>query len=756
MTFGSKILTVLLTVGSALAAAPKKDVSFEREVQPLLKKYCFECHNEKKSKGDLSLEHYRTEAEVRGDRKKWELVLRNVRSGEMPPEKKPQPTQSERDLLASFVEQEIFRVDPKHPDPGRVTIRRLNRAEYNNTIRDLAGIEFRPADDFPADDVGYGFDNIGDVLSMPPILLEKYLAAADRILDAAIVENGPVMDGPHKPIAAGPLKATGKGNRPYGKSSFGLNVEGEVYTTNRFEAAGEYILRTRAFGQQYGSEPPKMEVRLDGKALKVFDVHAVEGKEKNYDLRLRVEAGERRLAAAYLNNFVNGGGDRNLIIDSFEVIGPVTPQPYPTAHRRIFFESALKGDAYARAVVERFAKRAFRRPVNKDEVERLMALYAMARTDGDGLERAVHVALSAILVSPHFLFRGEIQPDPDKRAAVHPVDEFALASRLSYFLWSTMPDERLSELAEKKALRKNLRAEVARMLKDAKSRALVDNFADQWLQIRNLNNVNPDKKKFPDWNAELRDAMRTETELFFAEILREDRSVLELLDADYSFLNERLAKHYGIEGVSGDGFRKVSFTDRQRGGILTQGSILTITSNPTRTSPVKRGKWVLENILGTPPPPPPPNVPELQEGAELKGTLRQRMEQHRENAVCASCHARMDPIGFGFENFDGVGVWREKDGDFKVDAGGKLLSGESFGNAAELKRILVEQKRDEFLKTLASKMLTFAIGRGMEYYDVLSINGIVANMEKNGTKFSSLVMGVVESPAFELRRGEGE
>jgi hypothetical protein len=361
------------------------------------------------------------------------------------------------------------------------------------------------------------------------------------------------------------------------------------------------------------------------------------------------------------------------------------------------------------------------------------------------------------LISPHFLFRGEIQPDPDNPKAIHPVNEFALASRLSYFLWSTMPDARLMELAGKKSLRKNLESEVARMLKDPKSRALVDNFANQWLQIRNLNNVTPDKKVFPNWNAELRDAMRTETELFFANILREDRSVLELLDANYTFMNERLAKHYGVEGVTGGEFRKVTFRNRQRGGLLTQGSILTITSNPTRTSPVKRGKWILENILGTPPPPPPPDVPELQEnGAELKGSLRQRMEQHRENAMCASCHARMDPIGFGFENFDGIGAWREKDGDFSVDAGGKLLTGEAFANAADLRKILMAQKREEFLNTLASRLLTFALGRGMEYYDRVSLDAITNNLQKNQFRFSSLVMGVVKSPAFQMRRGEGD
>jgi hypothetical protein len=750
-------LNILLLVMFSPAMAAKED-AFKVGIQPILQQYCYDCHGNGKSKGDLALDHYESVEAIRADRKTWEMVLKNVKSGEMPPEKKPQPSQAQRDLIAKFVQDQIFPVDPKKPDPGRVTIRRLNRAEYNNTIRDLVGVEFRPADDFPVDDVGYGFDNIGDVLSMPPILLEKYLAAAEKILSAAIIETGPILDGPHKRIEAETLPTTADGSKPYGGYAFALNKEGEIYTTNHFETSGEYIIRSRAFGQQAGPDAPKLELRLDGKAVKVFDVHAVEGKLENYDYKLHVEAGDHRLAGAYINNYVKPDGDRNLLIDYFDVIGPVSIQPYPETHRRIFFRNPAPADkdAYAREIIGRFAKRAFRRPVTNDEVERLAALYAMARKDGDSFEHAIKVALSAVLISPHFLFRGEIQPDPDNPRAVHPVNEFALASRLSYFLWSTMPDDRLFELAEKKMLRKNLDAEVARMLKDPRSHALVENFADQWLQIRNLAAVTPDPKLYPGWDNELRNSMRKETELFFENIMRENRSVLELVDANYSFINERLARHYGVEGVTGNEFQKVVFKDNKRGGVLTQGSILTITSNPTRTSPVKRGKWILENIVGAPPPPPPPNVPELKEAKEAKGSLRQRMEQHRENAMCASCHARMDPIGFGFENYDGVGKWRDMDGEYPVDAAGKLLSGEDFRDAGELKKILVGKKRDEFLECLASKLLTFALGRGMEYYDRPSIDGIVKTMAKDHYRFAALVSGVVKSPAFQLRRGEGD
>jgi hypothetical protein len=755
MHYFAAALISLIGLSPAFAASGD---AFSKQIQPILQQYCYDCHGNGKAKGDLSLEKYKTLESIRGNRKTWEMVLRNVKSGEMPPEKKPQPTLAEREAFMKFVEEQVFPIDPKKPDPGRVTIRRLNRAEYNNTIRDLVGVESRPADDFPVDDVGYGFDNIGDVLSMPPILLEKYLSAADKILSAAIVETGPILDGPKTRIEAEKLPTTADGSKSYGNYAFALNKEGEIYTTNKFAASGEYIIRTRAFGQQAGPAAPKLELRLDGKAVKVFDVHAVEGKAQNYDFKLHVEAGEHRLAGAYINNYVRPDGDRNLIIDHFEVIGPVSIQPYPEPHRRIFFRDPAPSDegAYAREIIGRFTKRAFRRPVAKDEIDRLTTLYAMARKDGDSFERSIKVALSAVLISPHFLFRGEIQPEPDNPRAIHPVNEYALASRLSYFIWSTMPDDRLFELAEKKSLRKNLDAEVTRMLKDPRARTLVDNFANQWLQIRNLASVTPDPKLYPGWNNELRDSMRQETELFFENLMRENRSVLELIDANYSFLNEQLAQHYGVDGVKGAEFQKVVFKDNKRGGIFTQGSILTITSNPTRTSPVKRGKWILENIVGSPPPPPPPDVPELEEAKEAKGSLRERLEKHRENAMCASCHARMDPIGFGFENYDGVGKWRDKDGEHAVDSAGKLLSGEDFRDAGELKKILADKKRDEFLECLASKMLTFALGRGMEYYDRTSLDGIVKRLSKNQYRFGALVQGVVASPAFQLRRGEGD
>ncbi|HEY2951940.1 MAG TPA: DUF1592 domain-containing protein, partial [Verrucomicrobiae bacterium] len=389
---------------------------------------------------------------------------------------------------------------------------------------------------------------------------------------------------------------------------------------------------------------------------------------------------------------------------------------------------------------------------------RLAKLAEFAIQEEKSFERGIQIALQGVLVSPHFLFRGELQPEPNNPARTHPINEFALASRLSYFLWSSMPDEELFAQAERGTLRRNLEAQVKRMLKDTKVRALVDNFAGQWLQTRNLKSVQPDKTEFPDFDEPLRAAMQKETDLFFEAIIKEDRSILDFLDSNYTFVNERLGWHYGIRGVKGEQFQRVSLKGTARGGILSQASVLTITSNPTRTSPVKRGKWVLENLLASPPPPPPPDVPELKETKEavLSGSLRQRMEQHRENTLCASCHARMDPIGFGLENFDGIGGWRAKDAGFSIDPAGKLVTGETFSGPAGLRTILVQTKKDDFVRCLSEKMLTYALGRGLEYYDKCATEQIAKGLAKNRYRFSSLILEVVKSPPFQMSRGEGD
>jgi hypothetical protein len=617
------------SAASGQAKAPKVD--FAKDVQPLLGNYCYGCHGEKK-KGNLDLRLYATDKLAAANQPLFLKVAKNLQAHEMPPESKPQPTVAERDLILEWVNSFFFPCDCQHPDPGRVTIRRLNRVEYNNSIRDLVGVHFQPARDFPADDSGYGFDNIGDVLSLSTVLLEKYLAAAEKICEQAI---------------------------PAGCATNGPN--------------------------------PALQPEQ---------------------------------AQAYQRIFVC--------------------QPTPATQT-----------ASARKILATFAKRAFRRPVSAPELDRLMALFHLAETQGENFENALKRTLEAVLVSPHFLFRGELQPEPDNPKGIRPLDDYALASRLSYFLWSSMPDDQLFALAERKALRRNLDAQARRMLKDSKAHALVENFAGQWLQLRNLPLAAPDRKQFPDFTEALRADMQQETELCFDHILRENRSVLEFIDADYTFLNGRLARFYGLPNVEGDAFRLVPLKGAQRGGLLTQASILTLTSNPTRTSPVKRGKWVLENFLGAPPPPPPPNVPELKEGkAALTGTLRQRMEQHRDDPNCAGCHARMDPIGFGFENFNAIGAWRDKEGDFSIDPSGQLVSGESFQGPAELKTILLNQKRDQFVRCLADKMLTYALGRGLEYFDKCALDQISARMAQEQYKLVTLVLEVVRSTPFQRTRGE--
>jgi hypothetical protein len=772
-------LTTALVAAGALslrstAADPKpapvsKSPSYEKDILPLIKKHCTSCHGGEKPKGGLGLDRFKTAADVEKDLKLWEKVADNLRSGDMPPPTRRQPTTEERDKLNTWLDVAVFKVDCNGPrDPGRVTIRRLNRAEYNNTIRDLTGVEFRPADDFPADDVGYGFDNIGDVLSLPPILLEKYLGAAERILDAALVPERPVKPskqgfGPQN-LVVEPFYARDRALR-----LITFTTKGEVYLARfHFPHDGEYDIRFRARGERAGNDLPRLSLRLDDKEIQAFDVDS-QLSGKFFEVHLKVKEGEHKVAAGFANPFKDEKSkeaekpERKLIIDRLEIEGPYNAAPIkaPESYRRIMIARPTwpsDKDAAAARVIENFAKRAFRRPVTRDEIARLMKLFKMADQDGESFDESTKLALKAVLISPYFLFRVEIDREPNNPEAITLLSEFELASRLSYFLWSSMPDDELFRLAEQGQLRKPgvLTTQIKRMLRDPRSRALVENFADQWLQLRNLKEFNPDPKRFPTFNEPLRQAMLKETELFFDHIVREDRSVLEFLDADYTFLNDKLAEHYGIAGVEGPDFRKVTLTPeqhKQRGGLLMQASILTVTSNPTRTSPVKRGKFILDNILGTPPPPPPPDVPELKEGGELKGTLRQRMEQHRANPACANCHQRLDPLGFGFENFNAIGAWRVKDGDGVVDSTGDLPGGKSFQGPAELRTILKDRK-ETFARCLADRLLTYALGRGTKRSDQCYTDDIARSVAKHDYRFSALVEEIAQSDPFQKRRGK--
>ena len=627
----SNNLTLFLTATQTPNQKPDKTekISYSKDIQPMMAKYCTKCHGGERPRGELALDTFKNDKDALADKELWQKVARVIRSGEMPPENKAKPSLKDQDKLLEWIDLEVNKVDCNlPPDPGQVTIRRLNKSEYNNTIRDLTGVDFQPADDFPDDDIGEGFDNIGDVLTLSPLLIEKYLAAADQIVEKTFADE---------------------------------RLRKKIINVVPFEAKNE-VLRKKAL--------------------------MVAGK----------------------------------------------------------------------SILRDFGSRVYRRPITEEETERLIRFVYLADKKGDSFDVGIKLAIKAMLVSPHFLFRVEEVHPIIKGKNGHPINDFELANRLSYFLWSSMPDATLFDLAKRGQLRKSdvLRKQVDRMLADPKADALVKNFAGQWLQLRKLREMTPDPDVFPKFNEALRNDMIRETELFFEEIMRENRSIMEFLDADYTIVNDRLAKHYGLKNVTGTKFRKVSWPDARRGGVLTQASVLTVTSNPTRTSPVSRGKWVLENIFNAPPPPPAPDAGELSEDKKVieSAPLRKRLEMHRANPSCATCHERMDPLGFGLENFDGIGSWRDKDGKFPIDASGTLPGGKTFNGPEELRKILLKTKAAEFRKCFAEKMLTYSLGRGLTYQDRCVVDDLCDTLAKNDNRFVSLVHAIVQSDPFLLRRGK--
>ncbi len=754
---------------STQASEKPAAVSFEKEGVAFLEKHCLRCHGEKVKRAELSLHQFKDEDSILKHRKLWQNVMNVVKSGEMPPNTRPRPATEEVEQFLASVRGTFERADRNaKPDPGRVTIRRLNRVEYNNTIRDLVGVDFNPAEDFPSDDVGHGFDNIGDVLTLPPVLLERYLTAAENIMQQAIVPIPPKP--PERYVGARYLEPAQNEDirwRPIPKNRGAM-----LHSLYSLTMDGEYTLRVRAYGESPDNELPKIALRIDGKELKTFEVREKsKSRATVYETKTELKRGGRRGQVVLLNPTTADGKERTVHVEWMALIGPADTRP--EIHRRLLAVTPGKTrDEQSREVLSRFASRAYRRPATEEEVERLLQLAKSVEKQGGTWEAGMQLAMQAVLVSPKFLFRVELDDRPKSDQPV-PLNEFQLASRLSYFLWSSMPDEELFELARKQQLTQQLEAQVRRMLKDPKAYALVENFALQWLQLRRLNDHSADPKLFPSYNDALRSAMLKETELFFWEIVREDRSILDLIDGKYTYLNSLLARHYGLEsklprelmqgrgfgrrgggrGPRGGEFVRVDLSDTDRAGILTHASVLTVTSNPTRTSPVKRGRWVLEQLLGTPPPPPPPDVPELEEKAELTGTLRQQMEQHRKNPACANCHAKMDPLGFAFENFDAVGRFRKTDGKFPIDASGELPDGRKFNGPGELRTILRE-KKELVARCLSEKLLTYALGRGLEHYDTPTVESIVAALEKNDYRFSTLVVEISKSLPFRMRRGQ--
>lgn len=889
----------LLAIADAFAAGPPISSDFyQKQVFPVLEKYCYDCHADGVSKGDLTLDEHKDYASLLADRDLWEDVREHTSTHVMPPDGKPQPTNVERELILKWIDDAVFYVDPAKADPGHITLRRLNRSEYNNTIRDIFRIDSRPGDSFPPDDSGYGFDNIGDVLSLSPMLMEKYMKASRKIAEEAVWT---------KPFDRFSKEREGntfwvaRGTGDVSREDAALFTNGELSTNVEIPADGVYRLTFLLSGQQSGAEKPKYAVKVDdqeiatGEVKAQFDFAKPDENHQRVAMDVNLKAGKRKISVAFLNDAADPNAqdpkyrDRNLFVRSVNVGGPIkfksggqskfldwlfdgkSLQPvslvleggdfegsgdsigfdgetatlasvgsitrvieFPTAgdyRIRIkasedhagkefaklqvqlgkdnlgtfevtgaagksqdivikktlpagkhdlhiafindFYENGKDRNAYVhRVIVEsasgteslatnkdavrqwvgRLGMKCFRKPMEVAEQDKLCALVDAVMKDGASPTEAISLVAEALLCSPKFLFIGGADGVGQEENGSVAVDEFTLASRLSYFLWSSTPDDELLKQAREGTLRKNLDAQVRRLINDWKAQSMAENFAGQWLQLRDVELVQPNPRRFPDFQGGLASSMKRESQMFFDYILRGNRSVLEFLDSDYTFVNEKLASFYGIKNVKGKDFRKVSLAGTPRGGILTQAGILTLTSLPTRTSPVKRGKYVLEQILGTPPPPPPQNVPPIPEGRELKGTLRQKMEEHRKNPACASCHAFLDPMGFAFEHYDAIGRYRDKDNGEAIDSSGKLITGQSFDGAETLRKVLVNERKGDFVRCLSENLLIYSLGRGLTFMDKPAKESVMRRAEASGYKFQDIVLAVCESVPFQRMR----
>jgi len=760
----SIVILAALFVGSSSvwADSATRNAEYRDQLVPLLRTYCFDCHGSEHAEGDVKLDKYESVEAVLGDRKEWMRALKQVQLGSMPPVDGPELDPQTRARMIKLIDDLANAVDcVRNPNPGKVTLRRLTRNEYRNTVRDLVGVDYEPAAGFPGDDVGYGFDNIGDVLSLPPLLMEKYFDAAEQIVGQAIVTAPP---GQIFEVNRSGASLVGADKLAIRDSSLGIYSSGTATLEVELPFAGDYVLTITASGDQAGDEPVKIEV-ISAKFKQIVDVPSKT--EAEYQVPMKFGAGKREISFTFINDFYEAASkqDRNLYIYHLNLTGEqrrprfVLPLKLPESHEKLIFARPtgdVTEDQASATVLQRLASRAFRRPATQDEVTRLGLLASQVRKDGGTYDESIQVALQAILVSPHFLFKVEQPATPDASGKYPTLTQYELATRISYFLWSSMPDDELLLLAHQGKLRdpKVLRGKVGRMMQDPRINRFVDNFASQWLELRSLADSMPDKRQFREFDDEIRELLRRETLTFFAAVVRGNLPVTELLEADFTYLNEKLAKYYGIRDVQGPEFRRVSLEGTGRGGLLTHGSILTVTSNPSRTSPVKRGKWILDNLLNMPPPPAPPDIPEL-EKAKLVGTLRQRMEQHRTNPACAACHNMMDPLGFALENYDAVGRYRKRDGGSDIDASGRMPDGTEFVGADGLRRVLATERREQFVKALIEKMMTYAIGRGVEYYDKCAVDKILSDARPNDFRFAYILAGIIESDPFQ-KLGERE
>jgi len=775
--------TVACGFASALCAVLHAGPSIN--YRETLDRYCVVCHNQRLKTANLTLDTMNLD-QIPAQAGTWEKVDRKLRAGLMPPPGARRPDAGTYRVLTSWVEGQLDGAESAHPHPGRPPLHRLNRAEYANAVRDLLALDIDATALLPPDDSAFGFDNIADALGVSPALQERYLAAALKI-GALAVGDPHVTPGSEtwrirqdlsqdRHIEGLPLGTVGGTSVEY---NFPLDAE------YRFQAK---LYRTNLNIMRGLESEHQVEFSVDGRRVhlasiggktdltELFQKPTELGDAVDARLRVRVpvNAGPHTVTVAFLETPQQAEPFRlqpylRSSVDNFDwsgpphlqmltIAGPFNPSgPGDTPSRRRIFvchpSQSSEEAACARQIISILARRAYRQPAAESDVERVMEFYDRGRRNG-GFEAGIETAVQRILASPKFVFRAEHDPDGAAPGSVYPVGDLDLASRLSFFLWSSIPDDELLRLAAQGKLNDPavFDHQVRRMLDDRKSQALVDNFAGQWLQLRNVRNVQPNTDEFPDFDENLRRSFRRETELLFESVMHEDRNVLDLLTADYTFVNERLARHYGIPDIYGSRFRRVPVTDETRRGLLGQGSILALTSHAERTSPVVRGKWILENLLGMPVPPPPPDVPPLkgnQEG-ERPRTMREQMAEHRANAVCASCHKIMDPVGFALENFDAVGAWRNNDAGQPIDASGELADGTKVDGVVGLRRALLSRP-EVFVGTLTEKLLTYALGRGLDYHDMPAVRGIVRDAAQHNYRFSSIIFGILHSVPFRMR-----
>lgn len=808
-------LVTLLCCWSLAARAGSSSSAYPPPIQKILSTYCYDCHGDGMEKGKVAFDEISSRAELLAHRDLFFTALKNVRAGIMPPAKKPRPDAEEQQALAEWIKTDVFQIDLLNPDPGKVTIRRLNRVEYHNTIKDLTGFDYKVDDELPPDDTGYGFDTIGDVLNLSPLLLEKYMSAAETITRQAVPRITRVA--PEQTIEGAEFQGDA-----CDATHLSFYQAAEVKHACRAAAPGKYELQLNleVHGQfEFDPGQCRAVLQADGHDIWTNQFGWQNGKKFSFDIAQNWEAGEHSVSLRLepLTAVDKKANALELRLRDLMVRGPLDSVhgTRPKNFDRFFWKDPpvdpRQRRQYAREVLTRFATRAYRRPVEEHTIKRLVALAeGVYESPGKSFQDGIAEAMIPLLASPRFLFRVEQTVPLGSHEKYPEIDEYAVASRLSYLLWSTMPDDELFNLAARHELRKNLAAQVQRMVADPRAEAFVDNFVGQWLQVRDLEGISinervvlardrgqehqleqrfhrfqelraiPKEKRTPEQQEELqrmiderrkrgqnrqdieldeglRRAMREETQMAFDYVMRQDRSVLELVESDYTFLNERLAKLYGITNVVGKEMRRVSLpADSPRGGVLTDGSVLIVTSNPTRTSPVKRGLFILDNILGIPPPPPPANIPPLEASEKAftdhPPTLRETLAIHRSKPLCSSCHNRMDPLGLSLENFNALGMWRESERGVEIDAGGKLITGESFHDIREVKQALVQNHRLEFYRCLTEKMLTYALGRGLEYYDVETVDRIVNALDKANGRFSVLLAGIIDSAPFEKTR----